>query len=166
MTIETTYDANALESKSQANRMEAAQFDPCGNEIKPGDPDYVTADAQPVARSLPWFVIVNPDWYDESEGDAGYGWTGQAADKAHAINQALADCWEDNGREDYDGQPEAPPTYDPAAWKQEGFTVYEVTPDFHALAKSVIEARRLGHLIAMTQALDDLDAAVTIRDAG
>lgn len=108
---------------------------------------------------LSWFVIVNPDWYDEGEGDAGYSWAGDAANKAAAINKALKDCWADNDRED-----EAP-TYDDRAHVQEGFVVYEATPDFHVLAVDVSNARQSGDVAQLLRALDLLDYALSVRNA-
>lgn len=114
--------------------------------------------------TFPWFVIVNPDWYDEDEGDAGYAWSGEASDKTDAVNQALAACWSDNDREDDDGQPEAPPTYDPDApgifGQPDGFTIYAADIDFRELAADVIRARRSYFgMRPLTAALNRLDAA-------
>ena len=106
--------------------------------------------------ALPWYVIVNPDWYDEDEGDAGYSWSGDAVDKADAINQALAACWSDNDRDD------EPPTYDPRAHRQDGFSVYEATPDLHPLAAAVTRARQTWDTAALAAALDRLDRAVAL----
>lgn len=113
---------------------------------------------------LPWLVIVNPDWYDENEGDAGYGWSGEAADRADAINQALAACWADNEREDDNGEPEAPPTYQPGEHMQDGFTVYQAEPDFHALARTLSKTRDSADPLALHRALDVIGHALAVCD--
>lgn len=121
-----------------------------------------TTARETVAPRLPWLVIVNPDWYDEDEGDAGFAWSGEAADREHAINQALAECWAANDREDDDGEPEAPPTYQPAEHMQDGFTVYQAAPDFHALAQLASSARLSADPAAIASALDLIDYALSV----
>lgn len=120
------------------------------------DPTAVRVPLNP----LPWFVIVNPDWYDESEGDAGYAWSGPAASKADAIDKALSECWADNDRED------DAPTYDAGAHIQDGFTIYEASPDFQALARDVARARQSGDAAKLIRALDVIDYAISQLDGG
>lgn len=114
--------------------------------------------ARITAWPLSWYVIVNPEWYDEGEGDAGYAWSGEAASREQAINKALAECWADNERDD------DAPTYDPAAHTQDGFAVYEAGPDFHVLAVDISNARQGGEVASLVRALDVLDYALSIRN--
>lgn len=124
----------------------------------------MTTASEITATRLPWAVIINPDWYDEDEGDAGYSWTGEAEDCADAINQALAACWADNDREDDEGRPEVPPVYRPREHMQDGFTIYQAEPDFRALAVKVAKARRTADEDQLRHALDVLERATSFVD--
>lgn len=119
----------------------------------------MTTASEITATRLPWAVIVNPDWYDEGEGDAGYAWSGEADSREDAINKALAECWADNDRDN------EPPTYKPGSHMQDGFTVYDAEPDFHVLAVDISNARQCDNPAELVRALDVLDFALSVRNS-